>query len=105
MGMADVDGLAGKVLKFMGRERDPRHLVVALGLRLLPRASDAPPPRTIAYAWHPDARVVSRRVALGLADYLLREQGRPFGADDVTRLADMLNPAAPPMFRNIRKAV
>lgn len=105
MGKADVEGLASRTLKFMGRERDPRHLVVALGLRLLPRATDAPPSRTIAYAWHPDPRVVSRRVAVGLADYLLREEGRPYGAGDVARLAEMLNPAAPPMFGDIRKAV
>jgi len=103
--MVNVEGLAGRVLMFVGRERDPRHIVVALGLRLLPRATTTPPPRTIAYAWHPDARVVSRRVAIGLAEYLLREEGRPHGAGDVARLAELLNPASAPMFRGIRKAV
>lgn len=105
MEMADVEGIAGRVLRFAGRARDPRHLVVALGLRLLPRVTDNPPPRTIAYAWHPNARVVSRRVAIGLAGYLLREHGQSFGVGDVARLAELLNPSAPPMFRSIRKTV
>lgn len=105
MGTVKVTSVAALALKLAGRERDPRHLVVALGLRLLPRPSASPPPRTIDYEWHPDPRVVAHRVARRLAEYLLVESHAQIGPGDVERLARLLNPAGTTDFCDIRKAV
>lgn len=105
MGKDPVSEVAARALRFRGRSSDPRHLAVALGFRLLPRETFSPPPRTVAYAWHPDPRVVAARVALGLSELLLREAEVRRAPGDAAQLARLLNPAMAQLFDDIRKAV
>lgn len=85
-GCEALESLAKRALAQASRPTfsDPRHLAVALGFELLPRApsglcGEATARGLIAYMWSADPREVGLRVAHGLAHALL---GRQFEASN-----------------------
>lgn len=87
--LAEIDSLARRALYYAQRPdfADPRHIAVALGLRLLPRAprglcGEGTALGIIAYRWDADPSVRGLRVAHGVAHAVLAEERGEHGDAD-----------------------
>lgn len=92
-----LESLARRALATASRPlfADPRHIAIALGLELLPRAppglcGEGTARGIVAYAWSADHRDVGVRVGHGIAHALLHRQFDPSTDADAWALTAML---------------